>query len=225
MELVFNKVNDRWESEFKIDSNFNLHIEGVTGGNVQVYQRSTENGEYAFVRQATPSVSYGKVYDVDFTAVLYPKYIKVSCATEPTLAVVTDDRGPVVKIEHHFEFNNLVYCEDDFHIGMEGGWLEETQYGNFYSLIEKLASFLKEHGEFYGDDDGAYESWSTSDESLISKYTNLTFNGYKPVCMGYSRYNDDPPYINIELDGPSNFTNGTYADIYEDYVYFCTIPE
>ena len=224
MELVFNKVNDRWISEFKTDSDFNLHIEGVVEGNVSVFQRSTESGEYAYVRGSTPYPStFSTVYDHDFSAILYPKYIKVSCATEPTLAVVTDDRGPIVKIEHHFEFNDLEYCEDEWMIGAE--WLEETQYGDFYSLFNKLVSFLKENGEFYGDDYGDGKSWYISDGDVISEYTNLTFNGYQPTWMSYSEYGDSTPYISIDLNGPFSVHNGTYASLYEDYVYFSTVPE
>lgn len=90
MELVFNLKTDRWEAEFEATADFNLHIEGVKEGNVSVFQRGSAEGEYAFVRNSTPYPSLSvNVYDYDFAAVVYPKYIKVSCATEPTMAVVT----------------------------------------------------------------------------------------------------------------------------------------
>lgn len=89
MELVFTKENGRWVAEFEVASDFNLHIEGVTDSNVALYQRGSSTGEYAYVRNAVVYPSSGKVYDFDFTALVYPKYIKVSCATMPASGVVT----------------------------------------------------------------------------------------------------------------------------------------
>lgn len=88
MNLTFIKIHDRWMAEFKVESDFNLHIEGVKQGNISLFQRTTENGEYAYIHTAVTPTS-GTIYDSDFSAILYPKYIRVSCATEPTLAVVT----------------------------------------------------------------------------------------------------------------------------------------
>ena len=68
---------------------FNLHVEGVTDGNVALFQRGSSTGEYAYVRNASVYPSSGQVYDFDFAALVYPKFIKVSCATEPTSGVVT----------------------------------------------------------------------------------------------------------------------------------------
>ena len=89
MKLNFSKQDGRWVAEFTATADFNLHIEGVNDGNVQVYQRGTSTGEYAFVRGSVQYPNYGKVYDMDFTAVVFPKYIKVSCATEPVEGVAT----------------------------------------------------------------------------------------------------------------------------------------
>lgn len=89
MELVFTKENGRWVAEFEVTGDFNLHVEGVTDGNVAVYQRGASSGEYAFVRNAVAYPSYGKVYDYDFAALVYPKYIKIVSEVEPTMAIVT----------------------------------------------------------------------------------------------------------------------------------------
>lgn len=89
MELNFIKNENGWVAEFEASADFNLHIEGVIEGNVAIYQRGTSAGGYALVRGATPFPSYGNVYDMDFSALVYPKYIKVACATEPSRGVVT----------------------------------------------------------------------------------------------------------------------------------------
>ena len=89
MELNFTKEGEKYISEFEVTADFNLHIEGVVEGNVRVYQRGTAEGQYAYVREATPYPSFANVYDYDFSALVYPKYIRVVCATEPTKAIVT----------------------------------------------------------------------------------------------------------------------------------------
>ena len=88
MDLEFIK-KDNWEVEFKADSNFNLHIEGVPEGKVRIYQRGTAEGAYAYVRDATPSASFTNVYDLGFSAFVYPKWIKVVVGNRPSVGVVT----------------------------------------------------------------------------------------------------------------------------------------
>ena len=89
MTLEFTKNQNVWSAEFKAESDFNLHIEGVKEGDVEIYQRGTESGAYSHVRGATPYPSFSNVYDFDFAGVVYPKYIKVECPVEPTMAIVT----------------------------------------------------------------------------------------------------------------------------------------
>lgn len=98
MELIFTKQADRWVAEFIANNDFNLHIEGVVEGNVSLFQRGSESGNYAFVKDGTPHPSYANVYDYDFAALIYPKFIKVSCATEPTSGIVTSN-GEITEIK------------------------------------------------------------------------------------------------------------------------------
>lgn len=89
MEILFENKDNAYVAEFEAAGDFNLHIEGVEEGKVKVFQRGASAGGYSFVRGATPDISYGNVYDRDFSAVVYPKYIKVECATQPTMSEVT----------------------------------------------------------------------------------------------------------------------------------------
>lgn len=89
MEITFSKSGASWISEFQVSGAFNLHIEGVYEGDIRIYQRGTSTGAYSYVKGSTPSPSAGNVYDSDFSALVYPKYIKVVCNTKPTMAVVT----------------------------------------------------------------------------------------------------------------------------------------
>jgi hypothetical protein len=86
MELTFNKVDNKYEAEFEIQTDANLHIEFENATPIKLYQRTTGSG-WDLVNDVKNAV--GKVTDVDLQALVYPKYIKVSCATEPTMAVVT----------------------------------------------------------------------------------------------------------------------------------------
>lgn len=94
MDLTFIKQQETgqdpvWVAEFEATSEFNLHIEGVYEGNVKIFQKGVQSGEYARSHGATPNSPSGRVYDYDLAALVYPKYIKVECATEPSLGVVT----------------------------------------------------------------------------------------------------------------------------------------
>lgn len=98
MEIKFTKNGEKFVSEFTATADFNLHLEGVVEGKVKVYQRSTAGGEYAYVRAATPYPSFSKVYDYDFSALVYPKYIKVVTDVDPEYAEVVTD-GEVTEIK------------------------------------------------------------------------------------------------------------------------------
>ena len=99
MELTFQKSADRWVAEFEASADFNLHIEGVVEGNVSLFQRGTASGAYAYVKDATPSPSYSRCYDYDFTSLVYPKFIKVVCTEEPAYAEVVTT-GEVTELKH-----------------------------------------------------------------------------------------------------------------------------
>ena len=99
MELNFTKEHGGWVSEFEATADFNLHIEGVYEGDVSIYQRGTAGGGYAFVKDSRPAPSAGTVYDYDFTSLVYPKFIKVVCPSEPTYAEIVTD-GEVTELKH-----------------------------------------------------------------------------------------------------------------------------
>lgn len=97
MELNFVKEGTKWVSTFEATSDFNLHIERDKGGFLFVSQRTTQSGEYDSTKDADFSGS-DLIIDYDFSALVYPKYIKVSCATEPTSGIVTSD-GEITEIK------------------------------------------------------------------------------------------------------------------------------
>lgn len=101
MELNFikNEATRYWECEFEATADFNLHIEGVPEGKVWIYQRTTASGEHAYIKEATPYPSLVDVYDFDFSALIYPKFVKVVCGTEPTYAEVVSN-GEITELKY-----------------------------------------------------------------------------------------------------------------------------
>lgn len=88
MEITFNKVGDVYISEFKAEGDFNLRILRPEAGAISFYQRTAETGEFAHV-DAAGNQNYNLVFDADFTALIWPKYMKIVSDVQPTSAVVT----------------------------------------------------------------------------------------------------------------------------------------
>ena len=93
MEITFERIEQyfgkeaAYVSEFEVATDFNLHIERVSGGRFLVYQKSVADGEYDIVDGLRKD--HKAVIDMDFVALVYPKYIKVVSEAEVTRATVT----------------------------------------------------------------------------------------------------------------------------------------
>lgn len=85
MELNFTKEGNKWVAYFEATSNFNLHIEREQVAYINIMQRGTSNGEYDLAK----SFSADKIFDYDFGALVYPKYIKVVSGSEVVKGEVT----------------------------------------------------------------------------------------------------------------------------------------
>lgn len=88
MELSFVKEGSKYVCEIQVTSDFNLHIEREEKGFLYVQQKTTSNGNYDSVRNANFAPS-DNVIDYDFTALVYPKWIKIVTEVESTVGVVT----------------------------------------------------------------------------------------------------------------------------------------
>ena len=88
MELNFEKQGTKWVAEFKVTSDFNLHIEREEKGFLFVQQRTTDVGEYDSVNGANFSPT-DSVIDVTLFDLVYPKWIKVVSEAEVTMGIVT----------------------------------------------------------------------------------------------------------------------------------------
>lgn len=97
MNLTFNKINDVFVSEFSVTSDFNLHVERSKGGSFTIFQRSSDGGNYGEVYYQE-KLDKIRAIDYDFSALIYPKYIKIVSEVEPTYATITTD-GEVTEIK------------------------------------------------------------------------------------------------------------------------------
>lgn len=87
MVLNFVKDGSKYVAEFEAIGDFNLHIERKESGFLFVNQRTTQDGEWDSVKGASYNY-YDPVVDVDFTSVVYPKWVQVVSKVEPIRAEV-----------------------------------------------------------------------------------------------------------------------------------------
>lgn len=88
MTLSFRKENNKYVATFDAVSDFNLHIEKAKKGVVNFYQTSSADGEYDRIKDL--KFEYDDlVLDVDLSALVYPKYIKIVSYVDIAKAEVT----------------------------------------------------------------------------------------------------------------------------------------
>lgn len=106
MELIFNNSQPGlWISEFEVTQDFNLHIERVNSGYLYIKQRSTPKGLFDNVKGASFDHA-DPVIDIDFTGLVYPKYLQIVSKVMPTKAVVSFTKDTQEAIEEAV-INNL----------------------------------------------------------------------------------------------------------------------
>lgn len=108
MEIEFTNIDNIWVAEFEVTSDFNLHIERNAEGRLDIYQR-TAGGEYEHIHN-TGYLNNKAVYDNDFQALVYPKWIKIKSAVKPLIATITTDG----------EVNEVVYQAKEIEITSNG---------------------------------------------------------------------------------------------------------
>lgn len=217
MELNFTKQEGVWAAEFKVTTDFNLHIEGVKEGNVRIYQRSTADGKYAYVRSATPYPSFGYVYDFDFSALVYPKFIRIECPNKPTKAEVTS-LGEVEQVKSIPTYNFVVPCEEQDDI-FDGKYLEGRLDGDFSAIYNELVECAKANGEYIEDQDNGYKIWRNGD---CSELVDITVNGTKMTGFDYVEFTSGEKYIQYETDGPFTPSVDSSGVLYPSYITYQT---
>lgn len=87
MELTFEKKGLFYEATFQVNNNFNLHLERKNDGMLTMLQSTVENGNYDIIQKNIPQ---RKIIDWDFTAAVFPKYIKIISASEVEKVEITE---------------------------------------------------------------------------------------------------------------------------------------
>ena len=75
MDLKFEEINNWFVSEFEVTQDFNIHIE-KEAGSILFYQR-TAGSEYDIIHDLGHHKGNERIIDVDFSALVYPKFIKI----------------------------------------------------------------------------------------------------------------------------------------------------
>lgn len=86
MEIEVRKEGWKHIAEFTATQDFNLHIEKQSQGRTFVYQRTTDSGEYASLDYYGNYLG-NQIVDADFSALIYPKHIRVVCEQPMTVRV------------------------------------------------------------------------------------------------------------------------------------------
>lgn len=187
MELTFTNNDNLWVAEFEVRADFNIHLERDTDGRFDIWQK-TAGGKYELINE----IGYlGRrlVYDTDFTALVYPKTIKIISAINPTVCVVTavggDENITIVEPEvpePEPEQPESDFLEMHFNIPMEkdpimSGGADGDAYngymeGDYSSEFNRLKEFFIKN-----------QTNNTISEEVMLEKTNITVNGYKGVSM------------------------------------------
>lgn len=204
MELVFEKVGNRYVAEFKADNDFNLHVERTKLGTLEVYQKGVEEGEYDFAWNS--GISARKVIDYDFAALVYPKWIKVVSGSEVVSANVNFNEGGgsgsgsgssdgVTMEYYHIDYDNTYLSEIISTKGMT--WL------NGYVFV--LFNIIKYEDKFYG-------ITSTGSGDYVNLYTpENNIKALDVACMN----------VPIAISG-SVLQGDTWVDSIKNYFYEIT---
>lgn len=76
MEIEIYQIGQKYVGEFTVTEDFNLHVEKLKEGNMYVYQRTTDSGDYV-PQQEVRNIFWNKIIDIDMQGVIYPKYIRI----------------------------------------------------------------------------------------------------------------------------------------------------
>lgn len=91
INLEFKKNSSVWYAEFQVNSDFNIHLERDNYGRVSILQRTTSEGNFEpVVLPGSLAYNAGTTIDCDFSALVYPKTIRVESDSEVLSGTVTE---------------------------------------------------------------------------------------------------------------------------------------
>lgn len=91
INLEFKKNSSVWYAEFQVNSDFNIHLERDNYGRVSILQRTTNEGNFgSVVLPGSLAYNAGDDYRLLFSALVYPKTIRVESDSEVLSGTVTE---------------------------------------------------------------------------------------------------------------------------------------
>lgn len=91
INLEFKKNSSVWYAEFQVNSDFNIHLERADYGRVSILQRTTSEGNFeSVVLPGSLAYNAGTTIDCDFSALVYPKTIRVESDSKVTSGILTE---------------------------------------------------------------------------------------------------------------------------------------
>lgn len=147
MNLHFERRNGYFISEFEVTNDFNLHIEKDPIGQFIVYQR-TAGGAYDLVADFGKNKGDDPIIDYDFSALVYPKWIKIKSAVKPLIATITTDG----------EVNEVVYQAKDIEITSNGTTKVTADTG--YTALASVNVKVNVPTEGGGENSGSGSKWT-----------------------------------------------------------------
>lgn len=102
LNFVKNEDTQKYVAEVVVNADFNIHLERTSGGGLEIYQKNGEYTEVVDGRTATErgfdvvavpnTVPYnsGIIFDYDFSALVYPKTIRIESGSEVTSGILTE---------------------------------------------------------------------------------------------------------------------------------------
>lgn len=102
LNFVKNENTQKYVAEIVVNADFNIHLERTSDGGLEIYQKNGEYTEAIDDRSATKrgfdvvavpnTVPYnsGLVFDYDFSALVYPKTIRIESGSAVTSGTVTE---------------------------------------------------------------------------------------------------------------------------------------
>lgn len=86
--LDFVKKPKYFVAEVEVSGDFNLHIERKDKGYMHLQVRTSSDGQFDYINGFNVNES-DFVIDYDFSALVYPKTIRIVSEVEPTMAEIT----------------------------------------------------------------------------------------------------------------------------------------
>lgn len=90
-KMQFAKNNNVWIAEVSVDGVFNMHLERISGGMLDIAQRTTTEGKFQYIKLPYDiSANTGDVLDMDFDGLVFPKTIRVISYSEVITGTITE---------------------------------------------------------------------------------------------------------------------------------------